>query len=198
MASRQGQRESEEIYNRSLPVEKIRQFAHASKYLKLEVVYDVILDNPLATFTDKEALIDFLLSLPRPFDLFIYSLTIFPGTTLCELFLKKRLIRDEDVEGQANKSFYQFRLSLSYPRAKEELFVACIVSLASKVFVPKSLIYLLAKNRLLKKYPVLLKWFAEFCNSIKLSYILTRMFMQGEMNIWKFKEYGLPRRFLIQ
>ncbi len=74
------QKESEEVYNRSLPTEMIRRFAQAAKGLKLEVVYDVILDNPLATSKDKEALVDFLLGLPRPFDLFVYSLTIFPGT----------------------------------------------------------------------------------------------------------------------
>jgi len=192
------QRESEGIYNRRLSIEKTRQFAYAAKGLKLEVVYDVILDNPLATIEDKEALIDFLLSLPRPFDLFVYSLTIFPGTELCELFLKKGLIKDNEVEGQANKSFHQFRLSLSYPRKKEELFVACIVSLISKSFVPRFLTFSLKESKFLKEHPLSLKWFAQFCNSLKLLYILIKMTMRGEVNIWKFREYGLPRRFLIQ
>jgi len=192
------QRESEEIYNRSLSMEKIKKFAYAAKRLKLEVVYDVILDNPLATIEDKKALMDCLFGLPRPFDLFVYSLTLFPGTALCKLFLENGLIKDEDVEGQANKSFYQFRLSFSYPRRKEELFVACIASLVSKSFVPKSLLAFLKRSNFLKKHPLLLKWFAEFCNSAKLLYILIKLFIKGEINTWKFKEYGLPRRFLIQ
>jgi radical SAM superfamily enzyme YgiQ (UPF0313 family) len=191
-------RESEEIYNRSLPIEKIRQFADVSKSLKLNVVYDVILDNPLASFNDKESLIDFLLSLPRPFDLFLYSLTIFPGTQLCELLLKKGLIKPKDVEGEANKSFYQFRLNFSYPRNKEELFVACIVSLISKSFIPKSFIVLLKRSYFLKNHPLPLKWFAQFCNLIKLAHILVKMLIQKDLNIWKFKEYGLPKRYLIQ
>jgi anaerobic magnesium-protoporphyrin IX monomethyl ester cyclase len=192
------QRESEGIYNRRLSTEKIRQFAYAAKRLKLEVVYDVILDNPLAAIEDKEALIDLLLSLPRPFDLFVYSLTVFPGTGLCELFLRKGLIKDNEVEGRANKSFYQFRLSLSYPRPKEELFVACIVSLISKPFIPKSLLFYLKESNFLKEHPLPLKLFAQSCNSLKLLYILIKMAMRGEVNIWKFREYGLPRRFLIQ
>lgn len=191
-------RESEEIYNRSLPIEKIREFAYASCDLKLDVVYDVILDNPLSSFKEKEELIDFLIELPRPFNLFLYSLTIFPGTELCELFLKKGLIRPDDVEGEANKSFYQFRLSFSYPRDKEELFVACVVSLTSKTFVPRSLIVLLKRNYFLRRHPLALKWFAEFCNLVKLLHILVKMLMQGDLSIWKFKEYGLPKRFLIQ
>lgn len=191
-------RKSEEIFNRSLPVENIRHFAGMSKNLKIDVVYDVILDNPMAGLEDKKELVDFLLTLPRPFNLFIYSLTIFPGTELCELFLKRGLIRPEEVEGRANKSFYQFRLSFSYPRSREELFFACIISLTSKTFLPKSLISLIMGNDFLRKHPLPLKWFAEFCNMTKLSYVLIKMFIQGDLSIWKFKEYGLPRRFLIQ
>lgn len=191
-------RESEEIYNRDLSLGKIQRFARTAKDLNLEVVYDVILDNPLATFEDKEALLDFLLSLPRPFDIFIYSLTVFPGTSLCDMFLNKGLIKKEDVEGKANKSFNQFRLSLSYPRKKEELFVACLVSLASKSFIPKGFILFLKKNSFLKTHPIPLKWFAQFCNYIKLLFILIKMLICGEVNMWKFKEYGSPRRSLIQ
>lgn len=191
-------RESEEVYNRNLAVEQIQQFAVMSKGLRLDVVYDVILDNPMASFEDKKALVDFLLTLPRPFSLFLYSLTIFPGTQLCELFLKKGLISLEDVEGEAHKSFYQFRLSFSYPREKEDLFIACIVSLTSKSFLPKSFIALLMKNNFLKKHPSSLKWFAQVCNYIKLLQVLLTLLREGTLNIWKFKEYGLPKRFLIQ
>ena len=191
-------RESEEVYNRKLPLEKIRLFARAAKKLRLDVVYDVILDNPLADFQDKSKLIDFLLTLPRPFSLFLYSLTIFPGTELSEVLLRKGLIKPQNVEGEANKSFYQFRLSFSYPREKEELFIVCIVSLTSKSFLPKSLISILAKSHFLKKHPLPLKWFAQICNQVKLLGVLLKMLREGTLNIWKFKEYGLPRRFLIQ
>lgn len=191
-------RESEVVYNRNLPMEKIRRFACVSNNLELDVVYDVILDNPLASFEDKQALMEFLLTFPRPFNIFLYSLTVFPGTELCKLFLKKGLIRPEGVEGEANKSFYQFRLNFSYLREKEELFVACIVSLTSKSFIPKSFIVFLKENNLLKKYPLPLKWFAQVCNQIKLVYVLLKMLREGTLNAWKFKEYGLPKRFLIQ
>lgn len=192
------QKESELIYNRKLPTNKLREFADMSKSLKLGVVYDIILDNPLSTFEDKKALINFLLTLPRPFDLFVYSLTLFPGTELCETLLKKGIIRPEDVEGEANKSFYQFRLSFSFPRKKEELFVACIVSLISKSFLPKSFIGLLSRSDFLKNHPFVLKKFAQICNLFKLLHILIKMSLRGDMGIWKFKEYGMPKRFLIQ
>jgi anaerobic magnesium-protoporphyrin IX monomethyl ester cyclase len=191
-------KESEEVYGRHLPLEKIRQFAKVSKNLKLDVVYDVILDNPMADRGDKEAVVDFLLTLPRPFDLFIYSLTVFPGTELCRILLEKGLITPGEVEGEAQKSFYQFRLGFSYPRSKEDLFFACLVSLVSKSFIPRSLIRVFKKSRFLRKHPLPLKCFAQACNLAKLSRIFVKMLVRGDMNLWKIREYGLPKRFLIQ
>ncbi|MCK5012415.1 MAG: B12-binding domain-containing radical SAM protein [Candidatus Omnitrophica bacterium] len=190
--------ESGRDYNRKLSLEKIRNFALISKEFNLHVVYDIILDNPQSQFEDKVALVEFLLTLPRPFDLFLYSLTVFPGTELCERLLREDIIKPEDVEGHATKSFHQFRLSLSYPRSKEELFIACVISLTSKSFLPRRLISTVLKNRFLRKHPLLIKWFAIATNQVKLFCILIRMIIDGDMSLWKFQEYGAPKRFLIQ
>lgn len=190
--------ESEQVYNRKLEVDMIKEFAQAAKEINLDVVYDLIFDNPLSTPEDKKELIKLLLALPRPFSLFIYSLTIFPGTKLSEIFLEKGIITPQDIEGEAHKSFYQFRLSLRYPRSKEELFAVAVVSLISKSFIPKRAIKLLSQSIFLKKHPFLIKLIAQVCNQLKLAYIGLKMFMQGSLNLWKFKEYGLPKRFLIQ
>jgi anaerobic magnesium-protoporphyrin IX monomethyl ester cyclase len=192
------EKESLESYNRDLPSVNIKQFARISRALRLEVVYDIMLDNPMASSEDRGLLIDFLLSLPRPFDVFIYSLTVFPGTRLCELLLEKGLIRPADIEGASCKSFYQFRLNFSYPRPKDELFTACIVSLTSKAFIPKTIITAFRRSRFLKAHPLPLRRFAELCNMVKLAHILLKMCMQGEISAWKIKEYGSIRRVLIQ
>lgn len=190
--------ESRAIYHRDLGAEKIRDFARLAKAFKLDVVYDVILDNPDSDYNDKDKLIDFLLSLPRPFNLFLYSLTIFPGTQLCELLLEKGVIGPSDVEGEARKSFKQFRLNLSYPRPKDELFAACIVSLTSKSFLPKNLILVFKRNAFLKKHPLPLKIFAQSANAVKLLFVLIKMLFQGDLSFGKFREYGTSRRLLIQ
>lgn len=190
--------EAKSIYNRILGAEKIRQFAFAADRLKLDVVYDVILDNPVTSFDAKKELIYFLLSLPRPFDLFLYSLTIFPGTELCNIFLSKGIIKPKDVEGEADKSFRQFRLSFSYPRSKQEQFIAAVISLTSKSFLPRFFIKQLADSRFLLKHPLPVKYFAQICNIVKLFFIMVKIMRQGELNFWKFKEYGLPKRYLIQ
>ena len=185
-------------YNRQLSLEKILTLAARLRELKLGVVYDVILDNPLATAEDKEAIVSFLLRLPRPFDLFLYSLTIFPGTKLYDELLGRGLIRPRDAEGDSEKSFYQFRLSFSYPRSKEELFFACVISLTSKSFIPRALIARILRSSFLKQHPLALKWLAIICNQIKLAGVLLRMLRRKEVNLWKFREYGTPKRFLIQ
>ena len=35
---------------------KVKEFAHLAKKIKLDVVYDIILDNPLAMYEEKEEL----------------------------------------------------------------------------------------------------------------------------------------------
>jgi len=131
-------KESKNVYNRDLSIEKIKRFAHTAKRMKLDVVYEVILDDPLADFEDKKSIIDLLLSLPRSFSIFIYSLTIFPGTELSELLLKQGLISDKDIEGQVTKSFHQFRLNCSYPRSREESFIISLAPLTSKFLYLRS------------------------------------------------------------
>jgi radical SAM superfamily enzyme YgiQ (UPF0313 family) len=192
------ERESKEVYNRALDKQKVREFAWLAKRLRIDTVYDIILDDPLSNFSEKKELIEFLLTLPKPFNLFLYSLTIFPGTKLCKDLLEKGIIREKDIEGNANKSFYQFRFSFSYPRSKEELFAACLISLTSKRFMPLKLILLILESKFFKKHPFLIRKIAEILNLIKLFYIGIRMYLEGSLNIWKLGEYGLPRRLLIQ
>ncbi len=186
------------IYHRRISRENIRNFALEAAGEGVAVVYDVIMDNPAEDAPAQESLIDFLLELPRPFDLFMYSLTVFPGTALCEEFLRAGIIKPEDVEGHARKSFRQFRLSFGYPRGRKDLRAACLVSLTSKVFVPVWFLKALQRSVFLRRHPVFLRFFAETCNNLKLCRIFLEMFFRGEAGAWKLREYGSPRRFLIQ
>lgn len=187
-----------EVYDRPLHLERVAALAGQLNELRVEVVYDVILDNPLVSYEDNVGLAEFLLTLPRPFHLFLYSLTVFPGTALCKTMLEKGLITPDEVEGRATKSLRQFRFSFGYPRKREELFIACIISLTSKSFVPRNLIRRLMKNCFLKRHPFVLRLFAEVCNYAKLTGILVRMLWRREAGLWKLGEYATPRRALIQ
>jgi radical SAM superfamily enzyme YgiQ (UPF0313 family) len=191
-------REVKEVYARIPANEQILQFAKSNKRLKLDVVYDIILDDPLATEEDKRALFAFLMELPRPFRLFLYSLTIFPKTAIAEKLLTMGLISEKDIEGEATKSFRQFRVSFGYPRSKEDTFYMSLFVLISKSFVPKKFIYWLHKRKFLRQYPYPLKIFSYLCNLIRISFIALIMLVRGELSSLKLKEYASLRLLLSQ
>jgi len=192
-------RESREVYYRTSKNAEIIKFAMFNKELKFDVVYDIILDNPLSTRKDKDKLMTFLLNLPRPFKIFLYSLTIFPKTKLTELLLKKRLITEEDIEGKNTKALRQFRFSFYYPNhSKEDIFVASIIMLMTINFIPKSIIHGLSKVEIFRRHPLPLKKFSQICNLFKMLFIGFQMLARDELTIFKVQEYMHPRSIISQ
>ena len=185
-------------YNRTGSNEMILDLAQKLQGIGIEMTFDVILDNPLAKEKDKRAMLDFLLKLPHPFSLFLYSLTVFPKSEIAEKLLSVGLVTKEDIEGQATKSFRQFRLTLDYPRSKTDTFFAALITLTSKRFLPRALIRVLADSSFLQNHPTSLVYFAEFANGIKLLGLAIKMFARGELSIFKLREYASMRRRLIQ
>ncbi len=186
------------IYARIPGNEQILAFANHNKRLKLDVAYDIILDNPLSNLEDKESLFNFLMLLPRPFRLYLYSLTLFPKTALTDRLLEMGLVTEDYIEGENTKSFRQFRASFDYPRRKEDLFYLCILSLISKRFIPKKLIYSIHSIRFFRYHPYPLKIFSYACNFVKISGMALVMLLRGELSLLKLKEYGNPRLLLTQ
>ena len=75
------------FYNRNTPKKTIFDAAEtlASFYPKIiPPFYDIIIDNPIETVSDKEETLSTLMELSRPFMLYIYSLRIIPGTEMCQ------------------------------------------------------------------------------------------------------------------
>ena len=91
-----------------------------NKELKLNIVYDVIIDNPHATEEMKLETAEFLLELPRPYDIYFYSLNYFPGTALTKKSLEDGSLDPNLVEGKATKAWRQFRVSMDWPRSDED------------------------------------------------------------------------------
>ncbi len=191
-------KELKEVYGRDTPNQRILNFAHLTKDLGIEVVYDLIWDNPLSTREDKKEMLNMLLQIPRPFKIYMYSLTHFPKTTLTNELLNSGMIKPEEVEGKATKSFRQFRLSLWYPRPKEELFWISLSSLTSKTFIPRFFIRFLSRRPYLEKKPAPLKWLAFTCDFLKASGMAVQMLFQGELNPIKLKQYGSLKKLISQ
>ncbi|MBC8454718.1 MAG: B12-binding domain-containing radical SAM protein [Deltaproteobacteria bacterium] len=184
-------KESKEIHNRSPGNRSIMKFAEFNKQLKLNLVYDVIVDNPMAPQEMKIETAEFLLDLPRPYDIFFYSLNFFPGTALTRQALADGSLDPNEVEGRANKAWYQFRVSMDWPRSEEDRFYLAVFCLASKSFVPKALIRkILDEREHWKKNVEPVYMLAQATNMVKMAYVAARYFKNGELTWFKIRQYG--------
>ena len=192
-------KESKELHNRSPGNTAIMKFAEANKELRLDVVYDVIIDNPHATESMKLETAEFLLDLPLPYSIYFYSLNYFPGTALTKKGLAEGTLDPSLIEGRNNKAWHQFRVSMDWPRSDEDKFYLAIYCLASKSFVPRDFIRGLLKNREYWKQNVepvfILAWAANY---IRMFRVAMRYFRRGELTWFKIRQYGSLRKLISQ
>jgi anaerobic magnesium-protoporphyrin IX monomethyl ester cyclase len=186
-------KESKELHNRSPGNTAILNFAEANKEMGLSVVYDVIVDNPHATEEMKLETAEFLMELPRPYDIYFYSLNYFPGTALTKQGLEEGTLDPEMVEGRNTKAWYQFRVSMDWPRSDEDRFYLAIFCLASKPFVPRKFIRKLIDEREHWKKPENIDrvyYLAWASNYAKMFWVAMRYFKDGELTWFKIRQYG--------
>ena len=192
-------KESKEIHNRSPGNRSIMKFAEFNKELKLNIVYDVIIDNPHATEEMKLETAEFLLELPRPYDIYFYSLNYFPGTTLTKKGLEEGSLDPNLVEGKATKAWRQFRVSMDWPRSDEDKFYLAIYCLASKSIVPRKFIRNLLDNREYWKKNIdpifYLAWVSNYAKMFK---VAMRYFKNGELTWFKIRQYASIRQLISQ
>jgi len=192
-------KESKEIHNRAPGNKSIMKFAEANKRLKLDVVYDVIVDNPHATEEMKLETAEFLLELPRPYNIFFYSLNYFPGTALTKRALESGELDPALVEGKNNKAWHQFRVSMDWPRSDEDRFFLAIYCLASKGFVPRDFIRMLIEQReYWKRHPDPVYYLAWGANTARMFAVGLRYFKRGELTWFKIRQYGSLRKMISQ
>jgi len=172
-----------DIYGRKVPDSKVMDFAKDAHAEGIHVNYQVMIDNPLSDEREHRDLYSLLKQIPRPFDLYLFSLTHYPRTLMTERLLKEGKISTDQVEGPGTKTFAQYRVSLNWPRPSEETFWIAVFVLMSKNFISKSFIDRLVENRWLKRHPKPIVFFAQAVNLIKMSLIALRMALKGELNL---------------
>jgi len=192
-------KESKEMHNRSPGNTAILKFAEANKEMGMNIVYDVIIDNPHATEEMKLETAEFLLDLPRPYDIYFYSLNYFPGTALTRQGLEDGTLDPNLVEGANNKAWYQFRVSMDWPRSNEDKFYLALFCLASKSFVPRDFLRKLIDQReIWKKNPEPVYYLAWAANYAKMFYVAMRYFKNGELTWFKLRQYGNITQMISQ
>lgn len=191
--------ESMEIHNRSPGNKSIMNFAEANKELGLNIVYDVIIDNPHATEKMKLETAEFLLELPTPYDIYFYSLNYFPGTALTKEGLEDGSLDPNLVEGKTTKAWRQFRVSMDWPRSDEDKFYLAIYCLASKSIVPRRIIRNLLDNRDYWKQNVEpIFYLAWASNYGKMFFVAWRYFKNGELTWFKVRQYASLKQLISQ
>lgn len=192
------EKESRNVFNRVPCLDAVLAFSRLNKRLRIETGYDIIMDDPLAGFQDKKDILFFLLRLERPFDITMFSLTVFPKTALAGLLLAKNLITTDDIEGRACKSLRQYRVSFDRRRSDEDRFFISLISLTSKNFVPRALIRVFFNSGYLRRHPLLLECFSQAVNACKVMVIAWKTALRGEFTAMKFGEYSNLGKMLIQ
>lgn len=168
------------IFKRPVSDARLIKTSQIMRELDIVPFYDIIVDNPFETPDDKKRGLDLLLRMSRPFYMHMFSMIYFPNTVLTRKALAANLISEDQVEGNATKSFDQMYVSLKHPRPSLDLFWISLYSLTSKSLIPKGLIKVLSRIAFLKTHPYLLVSFANLCNTLKLASIAVKWLFEGK------------------
>jgi hypothetical protein len=171
-----------EVFHRSETNETILKSIAILHRNKLEGFYDIILDNPFETENDKKEGLDFLLKIPKPFNIAAFALKFFPGYKITDDGLSKGLVDTSDVKAIGSRGYFELTYNWYSPRKKEDFFWNCLYLLSSRSTFPVSLVRAMSRWRFLKRYPqylallVKLNWYPE------LFVIGIRRLIRGQMN----------------
>lgn len=171
------------LYNRPVSDDQVREIAAIFKRHNVRGIFQVIVDDPENTRERTEALLALLLSLPRPYDLYMFSLCHWPGSDRTDALIEKGLITCDLVEGQSNKVLTQFMADFSYTRKPEDTFFLALFQLSNKTLVPRAVVRRLARSEWLRIHPRPLVLLAKFTNLTKLFATGFSMLLRGEVSI---------------
>ncbi len=182
MGIQASERVNHELYHRYTTDHQVREAQRLFSKLGIRSSLQVIWDDPASTEQDKDDLFRLLMSLERPFDLYLFGLTIYPRTHLARRLLREGRIGPQHVEGEAMHAFEQFRVALSYPRpAADQRWLALMV-LLNKPFFPQSLVWRLYREPAFHRDPRPLVGLAQAINLVNLARETVGLVRQGELS----------------
>lgn len=181
MGVQSSERVTGHLYDRRVKNSTIGDIAQLYHKLGIKPHFQLIFDDPVSTEEDRQKLFEMISTFPHPFDLYLFSMTVFPGSELVNKLLESGLISEYDVEGTNTRVFYQHRVNLEYPRPVEETFWIALTQMLSKSFVPRPLLRTLSRSEVLKKHPWPLIKMAHASNYVKMGTTAAHMAVNGEM-----------------
>lgn len=186
-------RVNRELYHRPVPNSAIVAAQEVFARVGIRSNLQIIWDDPVSTEQDKDELFHMLMELRRPFELYLFGLTVYPGTHLARRLVREGRLTEEDVEGATTHAFEQFRVDLGYPRPDADRRWLALIVLLNKPFLPKRLIWELYRDERHKRDPGPLVAMAQAANLARMGVFAAGMVARGEMTPLLLKRWINPK-----
>jgi anaerobic magnesium-protoporphyrin IX monomethyl ester cyclase len=187
MGIQSSERVTGHLYDRRVKNRTVTDIAQLYHRLGIKPHFQLIFDDPVSTEEDRKSLFEMVSSFPEPYDLYLFSMTVFPGSELNHKLIENGIISEYDIEGTNTRVFYQHRVNLEYPRPVEETFWISLIQMLSKPFVPRPLLKVASRSSFLRKHPWPLIKLAHTANYVKMGSMAGKMMVEGEMTktLWR-------------
>lgn len=147
----------------------------------IRIRYLTMVDIPDVTDAQKQELFAFFQALPRPWDLYLFSLTHFPGSQMVEDLLRTGALHPSEVEGPAHKTFSQYRVELSWPREPSDTWWIALYVMQASGLVPRRLLDAVVRSGFARDSPRPLVLAAHAATLVKTARVALRMARAGEL-----------------
>lgn len=162
----------------------------------MRIRYLTMVDIPGVTEDQKRELFEFFQTVPGPFDLYLFSLTHFPGSKMVEDQLRSGALHPTQVEGVARKTFSQYRVDLGHPRRPEDTWWIALYVLQASQVVPRRVLGAVAKAGVGKANPHPLVWAAYAATLAKTARVAGRMVKDGELTPTLVRRWWNPQTMI--
>ena len=193
MGIQASERVNREFYNRNTTDAQIIKAQEIFKSIGIVPSLQLIWDDPVSTEQDKDDLFHMLMKLVRPFNLYLFGLTIYPNTHLARTLLREGKITESDIEGVGTHAFEQFRVDLNYPRPKADQRWLALIVLMNKPFLSKDFIWKLYHSDRFKDDPRPLTAMAQATNLVHMAGFVGQMALRGEVTPLLIKRWVNPQ-----
>lgn len=185
-------RVSQALYQREADNGEVLRVARLYDEYGLKARYHVMVDDPTTEERDRVALFEMLTSIPRPYQLYLFSLTVMPGTALEQELLADGRITGDQVEGVATKTFEQYRVSLEWSRSPEGLFWVSMLTLVNKPWMSPALLRRMFHDPWLRRHPEVVAKMAGASNAVAMAGRIPGAYRDGEIGLRVLRRFWTP------
>jgi hypothetical protein len=155
-----------------------------------------MIDDPFTTEQDQRELFELINAFPRPFRVYLFSMTVMPGTELETKLLDQGVITPDEVEGAATKTFYQYRVSLDWQREPDHLFWASMFVLVNKRILLPPAMSRMIDDPWVRAHPQWVARLAGLSNTASMAKMVPESFWRGELGHRVLRRFWTPGRWI--